>query len=354
MTLRFAALALALGVPAAVGCAKKGEGSADAGSATVASSSASVAPREGQDRATASWADRADAAGLRGAPPGTRTVAASRTHATRARLVRLEEDPVLAANAAAVRAHFEGRAAAQLAVQTVPLTQAGAAAVVVSDATRAPGESSPFVLVVDGPSHAARWTKDHPAGGVLAPFGPFGIASGPKGRVAFAICDPPTKRVALRLWDDDGSAFADFDAMDAEDCTTTTSLYWPEHGWLVVVTRPGQTRAQLVSEGGQLRWGRGLDLGTRSKTGAAVALAQEGDLFTLVQPGAATGVPGEAEHAFAFHYDAKGALAGAPRDLGAMPRDAAILDPLPVEALRPGVLRVMLGGRGVEVAWSAQ
>ncbi len=320
-----------------VGCARSQSSSPDASSSSSPPAPA-PAPAPAPDSASAS------------ASRDVRPAAASPLHAQRARLVRLEEDPALAANAEIVRAHFRERAASQLAVQTVPLTEAGARAITVSDATRPAAESSPFVLVVDGPAHHLRWTKGAPAAGILAPFGPFAIASGPRGRVAFAVCDPPTKRLALRLWDGDGSAFADFDAMDVEDCTATSALYWPEKGWLVVASRPGQTRAQLVSEQGQLRWGRGIDIGARSRTGAAAALAQEGDGFVIVQAGPASGVPTEAEHAFAFHYGVDGAPRGQPRDLGTVPKDVPSLEPLPLEQPRNGALRVVLGSRPVDLA----
>jgi hypothetical protein len=281
-------------------------------------------------------------------PPEARPTSPAPTQGARTRLARLEEDPALAANAPLVRAHFEGRVPTLFALQTVPMTESGARVLVVSDASLSAAESAPLLLVVDGASHRLRWAKRKPAAGILAPFGAFALASGPRGRVVLAICDPPTKRVALRLWDDDGSAFADFDIMDAEDCATASALYWPDHGWLVVATRPGQTRAQLVGEQGQLRWGRGLDLGARSRTGAGVSLGQDGAAFVLVQAGPASGNPGEAEQVHVFRYDARGVSLGSPFRLGAAPAETSSLWPTELTRPRPGVFRVQLGARPVD------
>lgn len=320
---------------ALAGCRKEDPAKTDAGSPPASASAAPVASPPSDGGASE--------------PPRERHPApAAHAQGVRRRLAKLEDEPALAANAAAIRAHFGERLPPELAVQSVSLTERGARAITVSDATKGAGESNPMVLAVDGPAHRARWTKERPTAGIVAPVGPLAIASGPRGRVVLAICDPPTKRVALRLWDEDGSAFADFDVMDVEDCTTLSTLYWPERGWLVVATRPGQTRAQLVSEEGQLRWQRGTDLGARSRTGAAVALAQDGDVWELVQAGAAPGTD-RADQAYAFRYDGKPTELHRPVALGAMPGEASTLEPLAIDRARPGVFRVKLGARAIDL-----
>lgn len=327
-----ALLALMLALAA---CRKDDAHAVDAGRPIVSASAAPSAP---------TVAD----AGSSEPPRERRPAPAAHAQALRRRLAQLEDEPALAANAKDLRAHFGDRLPPALAVQSVALTERSARALVVSDATKGAAESAPLVLVVDGPAHRLRWTKERPTAGIVAPVGPFAVASGPRGRVVLAICDPPTRRVALRLWDADGSPFADFDVMDVEDCTTLAALYWPERGWLVVATRPGQTRAQLVSEEGQLRWQRGTDLGARSRTGAAVALAQDGDVWELVQAGAAPDTA-RADQAYAFRYDGKPTELHPPVPLGAMPREVWALEPLAIDRTRPGVFRVKLGARAIDL-----
>gem|GEM_PF-768183 len=209
--------------------------------------------------------------------------------------------------------------------------------------TARPGEA---VVIASDPSGAVTWTRDRPAAGITPPIGPMALAAGDAGRVALAVCDPPTKRVALRLWDEDGSPFADFDVMDEEDCSALALLHWPHHGFVVVSARPGSTRAQLVAANGSLAWRRGIDIGARTKTGNPVALvADTADTFVLVQYAASSGEIDAPEHALAFRYDA----AGVPRwtspvDLGPRPSRASA-DANAITATRPrsGAVRVRLG-----------
>ncbi len=67
-----------------------------------------------------------------------------------------------------------------------------------------------------------------------------------------AACAPPTSSVALRLWDEDGSPFADFQALETKACDAVTLLYWPSHGWIIAIAAGAETRAQPVSEAGAL------------------------------------------------------------------------------------------------------
>src|SRR5262249_38723644 len=145
------------------------------------------------------------------------------------------------------------------------LTAAGRRIVLVMEAGKPTSDARPIALVIDDKSGVV-WSKQRPIAGIMPPVGPIAIAPGPLGRVALAACDPPTSLVALRLWDDDGSPFADFQALTGvESCDALTLLYWPEHGWIVVAARPGVTRARLIKESGGPAWGDGLDLGVRSK-----------------------------------------------------------------------------------------
>jgi hypothetical protein len=227
---------------------------------------------------------------------------------------RLVEEPSLAPATDALQAHFGG-VPSEMHVESIDRTEGRGRAVLVRDATRPTGE--PIVLAFDA-SGGLRWTKERPVAGILPPVGPIALGVGPSGRVSLAVCDPPTTRVALRLWDDDGTAFADFDAMDMDDCSAISVLYWPGRGWLVVATRAGATRAQLVSEVGSLAWGRGVEIGARTRSGAPASLAADSaDSFVLVQYGAVSGDPAAPPHALAFRYDVRGnPLWDGPVDLG--------------------------------------
>lgn len=266
--------------------------------------------------------------------------------ARRAKVTRLEDDPALVAATAEIRKHFGGTVPRELAVQSVDRPEGRGRALLVIDATKP--ASDPFALAVDG-AGAVKWTKERPAAGIVPPIGPLAIAAGPSGRVVLAVCDPPTTRVALRLWDEDGSPFADFDAMDMDDCTAVSVLYWPRRGWIVAASRAATTRAQLVSESGALAWRRGMDLGARTITGAPASLAVDAEeSFVLVQYGTVSAEPGARPHALAFRYDTHGApLWPAPVDLGPAPT-TRIDDRIVLARPKPGVVHATLA-KGVEV-----
>jgi len=255
--------------------------------------------------------------------------------ARRKKVTKLEDEPALVAASDALKKHYGGRVPKELSLQI-----AGRAVLV-------DGPEKPFAILVDA-TGAVRWTKERPAAGIMPPVGPLALAGGPNGRIALAVCDPPTTRVALRIWDDDGSPFADYDAMDMDDCTTLSLLYWPRTGWLIVATRPGTTKAQLVKENGSMPWRRGMEIGARSVTGAPASVAVDSDdSFVLVQYGALSAEPGARPHAVAFRYDVHGApLWPSPADLGAAPV-ARIDDRIALDRPKIGVVHATLA-KGVE------
>lgn len=279
------------------------------------------------------------------APPPAPSVPVAPIEARRTRITRIEDEPALVAAADALKKHFGGQVPRALDVQSVVRSDARGRAVLVFDATQPDGR--PFVVAVDG-AGAVQWTKEHPAGGIVPPVGPMAIAGGPSGRVALAVCDPPTKRVALRLWDDDGTAFAEFDAMDMDDCSAVSILYWPKRGWIIAASQVAATRAQLVSEHGRLAWQRGTDVGARTTTGAPASLAADtDDTFVLAQYASPSGA-GQRAHALAFRYDAHGSsLWSSPTNLGAAPATRPD-DRIALSLPRPGVVRATLA-RGVDV-----
>lgn len=264
--------------------------------------------------------------------------------ARRSRLARLADEPALARSAEALAKALGGTPPA-MRVQRAELTSGARSAWLVEPD---PPDRRAFVLVATGDGERA-WTKERPAGGILAPIGAMAIAPGPRGRVMLAVCDPPTRSVAAREWDEDGTAFADFQALAVEACDDVSVFYWRRHGWILVATGPRGSRAQLLTEGGGLAWGEGgLAVGGAWRAPAPASLAADSDTsVVLVQMASVAG----ADHALAYRYDERGgALWPTPVDLGTTkpPRDAR----LPLERPRPGVVRVALADRAVEITSS--
>jgi len=257
----------------------------------------------------------------------------------------VEADPVLAANADALRKQHGGALPASLAVQATDLGADRRRAILVGAERKDGTLENPMLFIVD--EHGALvWSKERPAAGIKAPVGPLAIAAGPRGRFALAACDPPTSSVALRLWDEDGSPFADFQALETKSCDAITLLYWPSHGWLIAVTAGSELRAQLVTEAGGLAWGAGRPLGARFRTIAPVSLATDSSTsFILVQYSQSPGVDREVDHAVAFRYDALAQpLWPTPTDLGAVRRVAPGQERITLLRSPDGVLRASLAG----------
>ncbi len=273
--------------------------------------------------------------------------------AERMHVASFREDPRVATERDLLALHYNGPEKIELDLQTAPLTAAHRR-VVLATVTGTPTlYARAIAYVVDDAAKKVLWAKDHPVAGIKPPVGPTAIAAGPHGRVALAACDPPTSTVALRIWDEDGAPFADFQALSVDACGALSLMYWPRHGWVVVVVRAGATRAQLVKEGGSPGWAGGLDLGVRPKDGAiapAGLAADTDDTFVLVQLAQPTGEAGSPFHALAFRYDAHGtAIWPAAVDLGALPKP-----PLPGERAQlhptlPGVSVMLPSGPAVSV-----
>lgn len=232
-------------------------------------------------------------------------------------------------------------------VQQAELTAAGRRAVLVMEANRPTTTAArPFLVIADSDDHVV-WSR-RPVGGIMPPVGPIAVAAAPAGHTALAACDPPTNLVALRIFDDDGSPFADFQTMSIDGCEAISLLFWPSHGWVIVVVREGATRALLVTEDGAPAWKAPLDVGARSRASAiapANLAADTNDSFVIVQIVQPTALSGSPFHALAFRYDRKGkALWPAAVDLG----ETEKIDRVRVTSLRPGV-SIALGSRQVDL-----
>lgn len=279
--------------------------------------------------------------------------------ARRRRVARLEEEPSLAANAEVLRRHFGAPFPRPLVVEIASLGARGRRVLLVGDDAKARarglGQADPIVLVVDA-RDTLLWSKETPAAGIMAPVGDLTIAAGPRGRVAMAACDPPTSTVALRLWDDDGSPFADFVALSVERCVAVSLLHFPPHGWVLAASREGGAAAQRVTESGGLAWGSGVSI--TSPSGAPIALAADTSrTFIAAQVARVSAVREAKEHVLAFRYDIDGApLWPAAVSLGEAPGGRGE-DRVALERARPGIVRATMGaprGRVVEVASSGE
>ena len=313
---------------AIAGCSRvsgTASGGADAAAAATASLSVAAsasAPAPSEASRAAEGPRRRDVSGAAG----------SGLEARRSVVTRVEADPVLAANAAALRKQYGGALPASLSVQATDLGADHRRALLVGAERNDGSLDSPMLFVLDERG-TVLWSKDRPAAGIKPPVGALAIAAGPHGRFALAACDPPTSSVALRLWDEDGSPFADFHALEAKVCDAITLLYWPGHGWLLAIAAGPDTRLQLVTDAGGLAWGPGRVLGARFRTIAPASLASDTtSSFVLVQYSQSPGEDRDVDHAVAYRYDDNAQpLWPAPIDLG------------PVRRIAPGQERITLG-----------
>lgn len=252
--------------------------------------------------------------------------------------------------AAAADAGAASAAFASLVVESVPLTAAGRRAWLFEGGD-APHRLAPYAVVTDERGHVL-WSKDRAIGGITPPVGELALASGPSNRVVLAACDAPTSSVAARVWDDDGTPFADFEALELDGCEHVSVLYWPRHGWIIVAsTTATGPRAQLLTESGRLAFGgsAGVAIGATWRAAAPVSLALDTpESFVAVQYARSP------DHALAFRYDANGAaLWPAPVDLGAVAGVKPGSERVPVARPRDGVVRATLAdGAVVEIGSS--
>jgi hypothetical protein len=327
-----------------VACSRSGPQAADAGTDGATAPLAAIEPSASPETAPATSATPTSS------PPSARRrevsgAVGSGLEARRSSVTGVQADPILSANVAALRKQHGGALPASLAVQATDLGADRRRAILVGAERNDGTLDSPMLFVVDERG-SLLWSKERPAAGIKPPVGALAIAAGPHGRFAMAACDVPTSSVALRLWDDDGSPFADFQALETKACDAITLLYWPGHGWLLSIAAGPDTRVQLVTDAGGLAWGPGKLLGARFRTIAPVSLASDGPTsFVLVQYSQSPGADREVDHAVAYRYDDRGEpLWPAPVDLGAVRRIAPGQQRIALTRSSDGVLRAALAG----------
>lgn len=256
--------------------------------------------------------------------------------------VRVADDArVLRPHAAVVDAHFGGPRALEL--QMVGLAGDRRAVLV----SAAEGDARSMLLVVDGRNNLL-WSRERPLAGMRPGVRQVALCAGPDGEALAVWHDTDSSVVAARRWAADGGLLADFTVMDADGCDAIAALYWPQHGWVIVASRQGSARAQLLGERGQRAWGNvGRSVAPGFRGPAPIGLALDGeDGVVVVQPGyAANGLTRDvADRWFATRLDDGGrATWSAPIDLGEAPRPGRAPLPKPqLSFVEDGVVAVTL------------
>ena len=209
----------------------------------------------------------------------------------------------LAPHVATVQALF---GTAPVDVQRVPLAGERRAFLITSTGE---GDAKQMVIVVDANRNVV-WARERPLAGPRPTVRHVALAAGPRGELFATWYDTPSQVVAGRRWTPEGGLLADFRVMDADGCDALAAMYWPARGWVVVASRLGAARAQMLGERGNLAWGAGgrtVSPGWRGP--APIGMALDGaEGIVLVQPGyAANGLTKDVpDRFFATRLDAEG------------------------------------------------
>ncbi|HVW26640.1 MAG TPA: hypothetical protein VHC69_14835 [Polyangiaceae bacterium] len=255
-------------------------------------------------------------------------------------------DALLVRHRARLDAHFAGTTPFPLSFQVVAI-EGGKAAVLLEAST---GEPRPLVWLLDAHGEIV-WTKERPNGGASPGTRELVVTPGPDGHVCVAWCNPATNGVAFRRWAEDGSAFADYDALHVDDCDALSVLYWPHHGWILGVAYDTGATLELIDDNGERKWGTdGLSLPWTSNGAAPVSFALDTlDTFMLFRLGRSGG-EGSSEYVFASRWSADGRpLWPGPLSLKRLTAKADAAHPR--VALRPsadGAIRATVGRAGAD------
>lgn len=226
----------------------------------------------------------------------------------RARLARLEDEPLFRSLGGALREHFGAGARGPFDVQRIDVPGSRTAALI----ARADG-ADPFVIVVE--RDLLLWSKPHPTWGMVSPVRSLTIAARPDGGIVLFGWVEPLHTVAARMWADDGNAFGDFEVFAPDACEALSAARAPSgEGWIVACAAAGGTRAQHLREEGTSAWGAGLAVGSGSASGAVGLAFDSPSSLMMIERAAAIG----GDRLLAFRYAlADGArLWETPIDLG--------------------------------------
>jgi hypothetical protein len=193
-----------------------------------------------------------------------------------------------------------------------------------------------MILVTEGATLA--WSKERPTAGMTPPARELAIAPRPRGGAVLFAYDEPAQRVAMRIWSEDGSPFADIEVMELDVCGALDAAYWPGHGWIAIAAAMTGPRAALIREDGSPVLRGGIEVGVPARNLAPIAIAIDTpSSFVLVQR--VSGKTGD--RAVATRYDAHGRMLwDKPVELG--DARAGSKTRIGVTSVREGVVRVNL------------
>jgi hypothetical protein len=211
-------------------------------------------------------------------------------------------DTLLGRHRAPLDAHFGGTAPFPLSFQVATIERNQVALLLQAAA----GDRRPLLWLLNSKGEIV-WTKERPNGGAPPGNSELVVTPGPDGHVCVAWCNRATNSVAFRRWAEDGSSFADYDALHVDDCDALSVLYWPRRGWLLAVAYDTGATLELIDENGERKWGvDGLSLPWIWSGAAPVSLALDTlDSFMLFRVGRSGG-EGSSEYLFASRWSADG------------------------------------------------
>jgi hypothetical protein len=304
-------------------------------SATASAAPSSPRPWEGADVAP---------------PPDEPVDPARAVGATRRRITTAADEPAIGANRELFERQYRGLVPMPLEVREARLAGGRRALAFV----HASEEVRPFVVVTDAEGKAL-WHKERPLAGTHERFRWLTITAGPEGSVLVFWWDVTSKAVAGRRWEFDGSVFADFHLLDAEDCSGVDALYAPGRGWIVTATSGGRAEAAALTETGFRGFGdRDVDVsgGLEVLGPAAAAFGVDGVFFAFVgRTRAAAGKAAGPPHLRVTFAREDGTMPWkTPGDLGPVVDAKAGFAAPRLELVTPARARVTFAGRAREIS----
>lgn len=266
--------------------------------------------------------------------------AAPAGEATRTKVALATADATLVTVAAALKKQFGAAASGPFEVQSAALAHDRRALLVSLPGQKDAASPMPLLLVLD--HDKVLWSKEMPIAGITPPvLGPT-VTANARASVTLAAYDPPTRIVMARVWDEDGSPFADFTLLEDVACEALTAAYWPGHGVLVVASSPAGARAQLLRDDGRLAFARdGVAVGGKWRAASPASIVVDSPDTVML---AMHVTKGAGDAVGVFRYDAEGRMKWADPvtiDVSTVATPAARVE---AALASPGVVRVDVKG----------
>jgi hypothetical protein len=268
------------------------------------------------------------------------------SEARRARLTaaQIANEPGLAKNEAALRAHFGGALPDAIELQAVPLANGRQhlLAQAVAD------EPKPISFLVDAEGNAI-WTRERPTGGITPPVRALTLTPRPDSGVALFFWDEPTRLLAARMWNAEGAPFADLQIATLDHVDTIAAAWWKGRGWIIAASFGAGVSLNLLKENGTPAWTPNGALrkasapATRFVGAPSLAIDSDASWMLVLREKRKSGD----DHVTVGRYDVNGELLWKKAlDLGAIHQAG---DRVETARARSGVVRVAFDGKSVEV-----